>query len=57
MISLSEVSAEKDLDESGLLVIASRLLERRGLHISADHIQKLTLEGRLALMAWTRLYQ
>lgn len=48
MVSLSEVSAETDLEENGLLVIASRLLERRGLHINSDDIQKLARQGRLA---------
>lgn len=48
MVSLSEVAAEKDLEDNGLLVIVSRLCERRGLHIGADDIYNLTLQGRLA---------
>ncbi|MHB8149809.1 MAG: NACHT domain-containing protein [Desulfobulbia bacterium] len=48
MVALSEVAAEKDLEESGLLTVASRLIQRRGLHIGVDNILSLTLQGRLA---------
>ncbi len=48
MVSLSEVAAETDLDEKGIPTIASRLLERRGLSINADDIQRLALQGQIA---------
>ncbi|MEI6154103.1 MAG: metallophosphoesterase, partial [Deltaproteobacteria bacterium] len=48
MVSLSEVVAEKDLEENGVLVIASRLLERRGLFFPAGDIGRLALQGRIA---------
>lgn len=48
MVSLSEVVAEKDLEDKGLLTIATRLLERRGLYFPADGMSRLTLQGRIA---------
>jgi len=48
MVALAEVAAEKDLEEIGLLKVASRLLERRGLYIGADNMLSLALQGRLA---------
>ena len=48
MVPLSEVVAEKDLEDKGLFVIAARLLERRGLFLPADEMRRLTLQGRMA---------
>lgn len=48
MVSLSEVVAEKDLEDRGILIIASRLLERRGLFFPADDMRQHTLQGRIA---------
>lgn len=48
MIQLSEVVAEKDLDDRGLFVIASRLLERRGFHFLEDDMRRYALQGRIA---------
>ncbi len=48
MVALSEVAAEKDLEEIGLLAVASRLLERRGLHLGHDDMLGLATQGRLA---------
>ncbi len=48
MVYLSEVVAEKDLEERGLLTIASRLLERRGLFLPANDIHRFAVQGRVA---------
>jgi predicted phosphodiesterase len=48
MVSLSEVVAEKDLDDKGILAIASRILERRGLIFPPEDINRQTLYGRIA---------
>ena len=48
LVSLSEAVAEKDLEDKGLLIIASRLLERRGLIFSANEMHRQTLQGRIA---------
>jgi len=48
LVSLSEVVAEKDLDDSGILVIAARILERRGLIFPADDMYRQALQGRIA---------
>lgn len=48
MISLSEMVAEKDLNESNLFSVVSRLLERRGFHFPAEVIQQYALQGRVA---------
>jgi len=49
MIPLSQAAAEADLENLGLLLIASRLLERRGFYFPADKILEFLKEGRLAL--------
>jgi len=49
MIPLSQAAAEADLDSQGLLVIASRLLERRGFYFPSDKMTELLRQGRLAL--------
>lgn len=48
MVPLSEVVAEKDLEEKGMFVIAARLLERRGLLFPIANMQRFALQGRIA---------
>ena len=48
MVSLSEVVSEQDLDSKGLFPIISRILERRGLLLPSDEMNRLSLDGRLA---------
>ena len=48
MVSLSEVVAEKDLDDIGLFPILSRLLERRGLLFPVNEMLRFTALGRIA---------
>ncbi len=48
MLQLSEVVAEKDLDEKGLFVIASRLLERRALFLPSDEMRRFAMKGKIA---------
>ncbi len=48
-VQLSQAAAESDLGTVGLIMIASRLLERRGFTIPADELNALLKQGRLAL--------
>lgn len=48
MVPLSEVVAEKDLEEKGIFVIAARLLERRGLLFPIENMRRFALQGRIA---------
>lgn len=48
MLQLSQVAAENDLMSIGLLGIASRLLDRKGVRLSCTALEDLLSEGRLA---------
>jgi predicted phosphodiesterase len=48
LVALSEAVAEKDLEEVGLLRVASRVLERRGLYFPEEEIRGQALQGRIA---------
>lgn len=48
MVQLSELVAEKDLEEKGLVAIASRLLARRGLAFPEGALEEYSKLGRIA---------
>lgn len=49
MVQLSQAAAEVDIQTAGLLKIASRLLERRGLLFPFSEMEDFLKQGRLAL--------
>ncbi len=48
MVQLSELVAEKDLEEKGLIAISSRLLARRGLALPEAAFEENAKLGRIA---------
>jgi len=48
MLQLSEVVAEKDLEEKGILHITTRLLSRRGFHFPVSQIENYLKLGKIA---------
>lgn len=49
LVQLSQIAAEPDLQTEGILRIAARLLERRGVNIPVSTMEDLLRQGRLAL--------